>query len=61
MVAASPGDAQPVFDLTVRHATKLCAVPTAALFEYDGELVHVRATYNMEGITSLAPLHVYWD
>ena len=49
-MSASPGDAQPVFDLIVRHAPALCSAPTATLFEYDGELVHVRASHNIEAV-----------
>ena len=41
-MSASPGDPQPVFDLIVRRARDLCNTATAALFEFDGELVHLR-------------------
>ena len=43
MMSASPGDAQPVFDLICRQARSLLDGPSAVLFEYDGELVHLRA------------------
>jgi hypothetical protein len=42
-MSASPGDPQPVFDLIVRRARELCSAASAALIEYDGELVHFRA------------------
>ena len=42
-MAASPGDAQPVFDLITCQARELCGTPSAVLLQYDGELVHVRA------------------
>ena len=42
-MSASPGDPQPVFDLIVRRARDLCNTTTAALFEFDGELVHLRS------------------
>src|SRR5215472_6753179 len=42
-MSASPGDPQPVFDLIVRHADKLCDGRAAGLFEFDGKLVHLRA------------------
>jgi two-component system, NtrC family, sensor kinase len=60
-MSASPGDAQPVFDLIVRHAPALCSAPTAALFEYDGELVHVRASHNIEAVIAPGSLQDYWD
>src|SRR3984957_10586425 len=41
-MSASPGDAQPVFDLIVRRANQLCNGAGAALFEFDGTLVHFR-------------------
>src|SRR5262252_7213931 len=42
-MSASPGDAQPVFDLIVYRARDLCNGQSAALYEFDGELVHYRA------------------
>ena len=42
-MSASPGDPQPVFDLICRRARALFDGPSAGLFEYDGELVHLRA------------------
>ena len=42
-MSASPGDPQPVFDLIVRRARELCDTNTAALYEFDGELVHLRS------------------
>src|SRR6478672_2901965 len=47
-MSASPGDAQPVFDLIARQAAKLCNVPTATLCGYDGELVHILSFYRSE-------------
>ena len=42
-MSASPGDPQPVFDLICRQARALLDGPSAVLFVYDGELVHLRA------------------
>src|SRR6202030_4856816 len=42
-MSASPGDPQPVFELIVRSARELCDTNTAALYEFDGELVHLRS------------------
>src|SRR6476469_7184379 len=42
-MSASPGNAQPVFDLITRRAKEVCNAPAVMLFEYDGELVHFRS------------------
>jgi PAS domain S-box-containing protein len=42
-MSASPGDAQPVFDLICDQARALLGTVTVGLFEYDGTLVHKRA------------------
>jgi GAF domain-containing protein len=42
-MSASPGDAQPVFDLICDQARALLGTLTVRLFEYDGEFVHYRA------------------
>jgi two-component system, NtrC family, sensor kinase len=59
VMSASPGDAQSVFDLIVRRATELCNVPSATLFEYDGELVHIRSDYHSETILASSALAAY--
>ncbi len=46
VMSASPDHTQPVFDQIVRRAQELCGSTVAALFEYDGELVHYRAYSN---------------
>ena len=47
-MSASPGDPQPVFDLIARRARDLCNTTTASVFEFDGELVHVRSRVGVE-------------
>src|SRR5215472_8971357 len=42
-MSASPGDAQPVFDLIVVRARDLCDAYGLTAFEYDGTLMHQRA------------------
>jgi GAF domain-containing protein len=42
-MSASPGDPQPVFDLIVDRARKLCDSYSVALYQYDGTLVHFSA------------------
>src|SRR6266404_7773003 len=47
-MSASPGDAQPVFDLIARRARDLCNSTTGSVFEFDGELVHRRSRVGQE-------------
>ena len=54
VMSASPGDPQPVFDLIVRRATELCNGLGTALFEFDGGLVHFRASYFTEALDTSA-------
>ena len=54
VMSASPGDPQPVFDLIVRRATELCNGSGTALFEFDGGLVHFRASYFTEALVTAA-------
>ena len=54
VMSASPGDPQPVFDLIVRRAQELCKSKAAGIFEYDGELVHIRSHYGDRDIAGLA-------
>jgi two-component system, NtrC family, sensor kinase len=51
-MSASPGDAQPVFDLIVRRAQELCNGMSVGLFEYDGELVQIRATFGGDEVAN---------
>ena len=42
-MSASPGDAQPVFDLIVEQAEAVCGADAAGLLELDGTQVHLRS------------------
>ena len=42
-MSASPGDAQPVFDLIAVRARDLCDAYGVTVYEFDGTLVHYRA------------------
>ena len=53
-MSASPDDAQPVFDLITRRAQQLCNSRGASIFEYDGELVHIRSTTAFGGLDPVA-------
>jgi PAS domain S-box-containing protein len=43
VISRSHSDAQPVFDIIVEHAHRLCGADSAAVFTYDGEMVHLEA------------------
>ena len=45
-MSSTPDDVQPVFDQIVRRARELCNGNAAALFQYDGALVHFRAMHS---------------
>ncbi len=42
-MSASPGDAQPVFDLIAERARDICGGYGVSIYEYDGALMHLRA------------------
>jgi GAF domain-containing protein/CheY-like chemotaxis protein len=46
VIATSPNDVQPVFDMIVRNAARLCDGQHSAVFTFDGELIHVGALHN---------------
>ena len=58
-MSASPGDPQPVFDLIVRSARDLCNTTSAGLFEFDGELVHLRSTVGREAYGTPEAVEAY--
>ena len=54
VMSSTPDDTQPVFDQIVRRAQELCNAPSAALFQFDGELVHYRARALPDGFDESA-------
>src|SRR5581483_12007624 len=48
-MSASPGDPQPVFDLVTRQVGLLSRAASAVIFEYDGELAHIRSAPYYDG------------
>ena len=46
VISSSPTDVQPVFDTIVRSAVRLCDGLFSALFQFDGELLHLVAQHN---------------
>ena len=47
VISGSPTDVQPVFDTIARNARRLCEADSAAVFTYDGELVHLQSLANV--------------
>src|SRR5262249_55517395 len=46
VISTSPNDAQPVFDMIARSASRLCDGKYAIVTRFDGELIHLVAQYN---------------
>ncbi len=46
VISSSPADVRPVFDAILRSAVALCGAELAAVFPFDGKLVHLGATHN---------------
>jgi GAF domain-containing protein len=55
VISSSPTDFQPVFDIIVQSAVRLCDGLFAALFRFDGELIHFAAQHNLtpEGLEAV--------
>ncbi len=58
-MSASPGDPQPVFNLIARRARDLCNTTNAGLFEFDGELVHLRSWVGIEAYGTPEAVEAY--
>ena len=54
VMSASPGDAQPVFELIARRALEFCGATGARLIEFDGKLHHLRALVRADGLETAA-------
>jgi signal transduction histidine kinase len=46
VIGGSPSDVQPVFESILDNAVRLCDSPVAAIFRYDGKLLHLVAAKN---------------
>jgi GAF domain-containing protein/anti-sigma regulatory factor (Ser/Thr protein kinase) len=46
VISSSPTDLQPVFDAIARSAVRLCGARFGAVYQFDGELLHVAAHHN---------------
>jgi len=48
VISSSPTDIQPVFDAVVAHAHRLCDASFSLVTRFDGELIHLAATCNLQ-------------
>ncbi len=46
VISSSPTDLQPVFDVMVQSAARLCEGYRTGMFRFDGELIHSAARHN---------------
>jgi len=46
VISGSPTDVQPTFDAIATSATTLCGAASGSVFQFDGSLIHLAATYN---------------
>ena len=58
-ISGSPTDTQPVFDMIARNARRLCESDSAAVFTYDGALIHLAALDNLGFAGAEALRHSY--
>jgi signal transduction histidine kinase/HAMP domain-containing protein len=49
VISSSPTDVQPVFDVIVERAVRLCGARFGRVYRYDGQLIHVVARHGIEG------------
>jgi len=47
VIASSPTDAQPVFDVIVESAVRLCGARFGRVYRYDGSVIHMVASYGL--------------
>ena len=48
VISSSPTDVQPVFDTIASSTLRLCEASSALVFTYDGELLHLTASANLD-------------
>ena len=60
-ISSSPGDLEPVFASMLRSAARICDANFGNIFRWDGEVLHLAATYNTPPaffqLRSRSPLH----
>src|SRR5258707_12346652 len=52
VISSSPTDVQPVFDVIVERAVRLCGARFGRVYRYDGDVIHMVAGYRL-GVTGL--------
>ncbi len=58
LMAASPGNVQPVLDAVAVRAAQLCKAPFARVLLLDGDALHVLADYAIDGGSPMPPVPV---
>ncbi len=53
VISASPSDVQPVLDAVAERAAHLCKAPFARVLLVDGDVLHCRADYSVDGGTPI--------
>src|SRR5437868_11715632 len=47
VIASSPSDVQPVFDVIVERAVRLCGARMGRVYRYDGNLIHLAGGHGL--------------
>jgi signal transduction histidine kinase/putative methionine-R-sulfoxide reductase with GAF domain len=50
VISSSPTDVQPVFDVIVERAVRLCGARFGRVYQHDGSLIHMVASYGLSAI-----------
>ncbi|HYL90713.1 MAG TPA: GAF domain-containing protein [Burkholderiales bacterium] len=58
-VSSSRGDAQPVFDMIARRASRLCGDNHVIVTRFDGEMIHLAAQFNERRGASVPTVQAY--
>jgi signal transduction histidine kinase len=56
VISSSPTDVQPVFDVIVERAVRLCGARFGRVYRYDGDMIHMVAGYGL-GAEGLGVVH----
>jgi signal transduction histidine kinase len=50
VISSSPSDVQPVFDVIVERAVRLCGARFGRVYRYDGDVIHMVAGYGLSAV-----------
>ena len=60
VISSSPPDLQPVFDVIVTNAVRLCGSLASCVWRFDGELIHLVAQHNPPARWTFTDGHIPW-